>query len=103
MVQRSRVVDAEVERRPKLVAVLHSKVLSSMAQWLRGHTGTDLLTGKQRQRLEDLFATDTHVEVEASWGVYQGMIAAYREPDRVQGKKLMQAVIIPSAQEFRQR
>lgn len=57
------------------------------------HTGTALLTGKQRQRLEDLFATDTHAEVEASWGVYQGMIAAYREPDRVQGKKLMQAVI----------
>ncbi|MDT0193803.1 ISL3 family transposase [Arthrobacter sp. AB6] len=57
------------------------------------HTGTALLTGKQRQRLEDLFATDAHVEVEASWGVYQGMIAAYREPDRVLGKKLMQAVI----------
>ena len=57
------------------------------------HTGADLLTEKQRQRLENLFSSDTHVEVEASWGVYQRMVAAYREPDRVQGKKLMQAVI----------
>ena len=57
------------------------------------HTGAGLLTEKQRQRLEDLFATDTHVEVEANWGIYQRMIAAYREPDPLQGKKLMQAVI----------
>lgn len=57
------------------------------------HTGADLLTEKQRHRLENLFSSDTHVEVEASWGVYQRMVAAYREPDRVQGKKLMQAVI----------
>ncbi len=57
------------------------------------HTGEDLLTDKQRQRLQDLFATDAHVEVEAGWGIYQRMIAAYREPDRIQGKKLMQAVV----------
>ncbi|WP_420192174.1 ISL3 family transposase [Xanthomonas campestris] len=57
------------------------------------HTGADLLTDKQRQRLRDLFATDAHVEVEASWGIYQRMIAAYREQDRIQGKKLMQAVV----------
>ena len=29
-----------------------------------------------------LFAVDAHVEVEATWGIYQRMIAAYREPDR---------------------
>ena len=29
-----------------------------------------------------LFAADEHVEVEATWGIYQRMIAAYREPDR---------------------
>ena len=29
-----------------------------------------------------LFADDEHVEVEATWGVYQRMIAAYRDPDR---------------------
>ncbi|RAN69333.1 ISL3 family transposase [Bacillus sp. SRB_336] len=57
------------------------------------HTGSDLLTDKQRQRLQDLFDADTHVEVEATWGIYQRMIAAYREPDRALGKNLMQAVI----------
>ena len=46
------------------------------------HTGADLLTDKQRERLGALFAADDHVEVEATWGVYQRMIAAYREPDR---------------------
>ncbi len=67
------------------------------------HTGADLLTDKQRQRLETLFSTDTHVEVAASWGIYQRMIAAYREPDRAKGRELMQAVIksvstgVPSA------
>ena len=57
------------------------------------HTGAGLLTEKQQTRLEDLFAADAHVEVEATWGIYQRMITAYREPDRAQGKKLMQAVI----------
>lgn len=50
------------------------------------HTGADLLTSKQTQRLTDLFAADEHVEVEASWGIYQRMIAAYREPDRSRGR-----------------
>jgi transposase len=57
------------------------------------HTGTGLLTDKQKQRLEDLFATDQHVEVEATWGVYQRMIAAYREPDRTRGRELMRHLI----------
>ncbi|MCY0904372.1 ISL3 family transposase [Arthrobacter sp. H14-L1] len=57
------------------------------------YTGADLLTDKQRLRLETLFSTDTHVEVEASWGIYQRMVAAYREPDRAKGRELMQAVI----------
>ena len=34
-----------------------------------------------------------HVEVEATWGIYQRMIAAYREPDKKLGKQMMQAVI----------
>lgn len=57
------------------------------------HTGADLLTEKQRQRLETLFTADEHVEVEASWGAYQRMVAAYREPDRAKGQQMMQAVI----------
>jgi transposase len=33
------------------------------------HTGADLLTDHQQQRLTDLFATDEHVEVQATWGI----------------------------------
>ena len=57
------------------------------------HTGADLLTDKQKGRLQALFATDEHVEVEATWGIYQRMINAYREPDRTRGRKQMQCLI----------
>lgn len=36
---------------------------------------------------------DEHVEVEATWGIYQRMVAAYREPDRTRGRELMQQLI----------
>jgi hypothetical protein len=54
--------------------------------------GAALLTEKQQARLEALFAVSEHVEVEATWGIYQRMIA-YREPDKKHGKAMMQAVI----------
>ena len=57
------------------------------------HTGDDLLTEKQRTRLVSLFAEDAHVEVEATWGIYQRIIAAYRHPNKTVGKEMMQAVI----------
>ncbi len=57
------------------------------------HTGADLLTDKQAARLEALFAVEAHVEVEATWGIYQRMIAAYRHPDRGRGRQMMHAVI----------
>jgi transposase len=57
------------------------------------HTGTDLLTDRQRQRLTALFAFDEHVQVQATWGIYQRMIGAYREPDRRRGRQLMTALI----------
>ena len=57
------------------------------------HTGADLLTDKQQDRLHALFADDAHVEVQATWGIYQRMIAAYREPDRKAGRKLMEKLI----------
>ena len=53
------------------------------------HTGIDLLTDKQQLRLETLFADDEHVQVEATWGIYQRMITAYREPERARGRQLM--------------
>jgi hypothetical protein len=40
-----------------------------------------------------LFADDAHVEVEATWGVYQSMVAAYRHPDRARGRQLMTDLI----------
>ena len=57
------------------------------------HTGSELLTDKQTDRLAALFKVEEHVEVEATWGIYQRMITAYREPDRSKGRELMQAVI----------
>ncbi|MDQ3479868.1 MAG: ISL3 family transposase [Actinomycetota bacterium] len=57
------------------------------------HTGADLLTDKQKDRLRDLFAVDKHVEVEATWGIYQRMIEAYREPDRKKGRQMMEKLI----------
>ena len=57
------------------------------------HTGAGLLTDRQRSRINDLFAGDEHVQVEATWGIYQRMIAAYREPDRAKARTMMQALI----------
>ncbi|MGD7708325.1 ISL3 family transposase [Microlunatus sp. Y2014] len=56
-------------------------------------TGADLLTDKQLHRLRALFADDAHVEVEATWGIYQRMIAAYRDKDRRRGRELMDKLI----------
>ena len=53
------------------------------------HTGAALLTDKQTQRIEALFNGEQHVQVEATWGVYQQMITTYREADRSRGKQLM--------------
>ena len=57
------------------------------------HTGADLLTDKQWARIETLFAGDDHVQVEATWGIYQRMVAAYREPDRTRGRQVMAKII----------
>lgn len=57
------------------------------------HTGAGLLTAKQQTRLENLFADEDHAPVQATWGVYQQLVTAYREPDRRLGKFVMQTVI----------
>jgi transposase len=57
------------------------------------HTGAELLTDRQITRLNTLFADDEHVEVEATWGIYQRMIGAYREPDRAKARVLMEKLI----------
>ena len=40
-----------------------------------------------------LFAHEKHAAVEATWEVYQAMVAAYRESDRAKGKANMEKVI----------
>jgi len=57
------------------------------------HTGADLLTDRQRARIDALFEDDDHVEVEVTWGVYQAVIAAYRHPDRPTGRQMMTDLI----------
>ena len=57
------------------------------------HTGAGLLSDRQRQRLTARFADGRHVEVEATWGIYQRMIAAYREPNRTRSRELMSTLI----------
>ena len=57
------------------------------------HTGASLLTEKQHARLEAVFAIEEHVEVEATWGIYQRIVAAYREPDKKKAKQLMRDLI----------
>ena len=57
------------------------------------HTGADLLTEKQQDRLDRLFAGDRHVQVECTWGIYQRMIVAYRDPDRAAGRAEARSVI----------
>ena len=52
-----------------------------------------MLTDKQAARLRTLFGAEEHVEVEATWGIYQRMIAAYRNPDRTQARAAMTALI----------
>jgi transposase len=57
------------------------------------HTGADLLTDKQKSRLDTLFADDAHVQVEATWRIYQQMISAYRNTDRTSGLRAMSTLI----------
>ncbi|GAA3613801.1 hypothetical protein GCM10022223_32490 [Kineosporia mesophila] len=57
------------------------------------HTGAGLLADRQCDRLQTLFTDDRHVEVEATWGIYQRMITAYREPDRAVARSRMKKLI----------
>jgi transposase len=40
-----------------------------------------------------LFADDRHVQVQVTWGAYQGVVAAYRHPDKAQGRRLLERLI----------
>ena len=56
-------------------------------------TGAELLTDKQKKRLTAVFADDGHVEVEATWLLYQRIVAAYRDPDRAAAKTTLTEII----------
>ncbi len=56
-------------------------------------TGADLLTDRQNARLQAVFADERHVEVEASWGIYQRIVAAYRDRDRSAAKADLKKII----------
>ena len=57
------------------------------------HTRSCLLTPRQQDQILDLFASDCHVALEVTWSVYQNIIDAYRDPNEVNGKALIQAEI----------
>ena len=52
-----------------------------------------LLTDRQRDRLEAVFAAEEHIAVQVTWWAYQRIIAAYAQPDPARGHTLLTAVI----------
>jgi transposase len=57
------------------------------------HSGEALLTDQGWHRLRVLFTGDEHVQVEATWGVFQRIISAYRDPDPAAGRRAPRHVI----------
>lgn len=56
-------------------------------------TGAELLTERQDMRLRTVFASDEHVEVEATWWIYQKIVAAYRHSSKSTGKQMLTEII----------
>lgn len=56
-------------------------------------TGVDLLTPGQGSKLDRVFGSDEHVELEATWSVYQKVVAAYRCGSKPAGKQMLTEVI----------
>ena len=56
-------------------------------------TGADLLTARQCDRLTSVFAAEQHAVVQATWGIYQRIVQAYRRGDRATGRQELGAVI----------
>ena len=56
-------------------------------------TGADILTPRQEARLSRLFADDRLVAVEVTWDAYQTLVAAYRDPDKRNGKRTLSRLI----------
>jgi len=56
-------------------------------------TGAELLTDRQRERLTAVVTVEAHVQGEATWGIYQRIVTAYRKPDRHAAKTALATVI----------
>lgn len=57
------------------------------------YTHSCLLTPRQQHQLLNLFSGEEHVALEVTWSVYQNIIDAYRDPNKIRGKALMEAEI----------
>jgi len=57
------------------------------------HTGIDLVTARQWDRIQAVFADDKHLQVQVTWSVYQHIVAAYRDENKHHGRTRMRAVI----------
>jgi transposase len=79
-----RTADGQVRTRARLLDLVGGR---------SGRVYADWLADAQQQRLAALFGPDEHAPVEATWLVYQRMVAAYRHPDRAVGRRLMAALI----------
>jgi transposase len=53
----------------------------------------ELLTSRQRSRLEAVFTDQAHLAVELTWQVYQHIIAAYADPDPHRGRTRLTRLI----------
>ena len=56
-------------------------------------TRSCLLTPRQQHQLLDLFSGEEHVALEVTWSAYQNIIDAYRDPNKIRSKALVQAEI----------
>lgn len=56
-------------------------------------TGENLLTAKQKIRLEEVFADPAHADVHRMWQAYQQVVAAYRERYPPLGRKRLRQLI----------
>jgi transposase len=56
-------------------------------------TREELLSDRQRRRLEKVFVDERHIAVGVTWRIYQDIIAAYADHDRRRGKTALTRVI----------
>ena len=57
------------------------------------HTRSCLLTPRQQHQLLNLSSSQEPVALEVTWSAYQNIIDAYRDPNKIRGKAMMEAEI----------